>query len=72
MDKEEILQLLKDSLSIKIEKIQDYGNDYYYRPQKIRISLMLNGEEIDYSDIGKNDIEWATIGEFEGDSKNWW
>lgn len=71
MDKEEILQLIRDSLSIKIEKVQDYGNDYYYRPQRLRVSLMLNGEEIDYSNIGKHDIEWATTGDFEEGSANW-
>ena len=57
MDKQELIQFLKDNLKIQIKIVSKpsiYGDRTF---DKIQISIELAGEEIDSDYIGKEEIE---------------
>lgn len=59
MDKNEFLELLKDNLSIKIEREKVEGNYYQYTgEQRLKIVLEFDGNEICSERISKKDIDF--------------
>lgn len=60
MDRDELIQFLKDNLRVEMERGQ--GGDYYSTSTRIRVKLYLGSEVISeaYEDVveGKSDPGW--------------
>lgn len=59
MNKQELIEFLKENLTIKIDTEKVRGNHYEYSGDKrLKVSIMINEEEIDYDYINKDDLEF--------------
>jgi len=58
MGEEELIEFLKSNLKLDLEEDKEDSTYCYDGKNRLRISLKLKNEEIDYINIYKDDIEW--------------